>query len=129
MEELSTSRLWQIHESVDPRRHPRFKLDVEIRVYPRDAPVLRGHTMDISRSGVSAMLREEVPLGEMVRLEFTLPVGDVELLAMVRQRSAFRYGFQFVEASSALDFIGRTCRDLAAEQSVGRSENGVDRRS
>jgi hypothetical protein len=79
--------------------------------------------VDISQSGISAMLRKEVPLGEVVRLEFTRPLGDLELLAMVRQRSAFRYGFQFVEASSLQDIIGRTCRDLAARQSVPPAEN------
>jgi hypothetical protein len=108
---------------VEARRHPRFKLEVDIRVYPRDCPVVRGHTVDISESGISALLGIEVPVGEVVRLEFTLPFGDVEVLAMVRQRSAFRYGFQFVEASSAQDVIGRTCRQLAVEQSVlGREE-------
>ena len=101
---------------MDPRRHPRFKLEVDIRVYPRDSPVVRGHTVDISESGISAMLRVEVPLGGVVRLEFTLPLGEVEVLAMVRQRNAFRYGFQFVEASSANDIIGRTCRLLAVVQ-------------
>ncbi len=74
--------------------------------------------MDISESGISAMLREEVPVGEVVRLEFTLPLGDVEVLALVRQRNAFRYGFQFVEARSAEDIIGRTCSQLAMGQSV-----------
>ena len=108
---------------MEARRHPRFKLEVDIRVYPRDCPVVRGHTVDISESGISALLGIEVPVGEVVRLEFTLPFGDVEVLAMVRQRSAFRYGFQFVEASSAQDVIGRTCRQLAVEQSVlGREE-------
>lgn len=111
------------HESVEARRHPRFKLEVDIRVYPRDCPVVRGHTVDISKSGISALLGIEVPVGEVVRLEFTLPFGDVEVLAMVRQRRAFRYGFQFVEASSAQDIIGRTCRQLVVEQSVlGREE-------
>ena len=104
-------------ESLDLRRHPRFKLDVDIRVYSREAPVVRGHTVDISESGISAMLREEVALGGVVRLEFTLPLGAVEVLAMVRHRRAFRYGFQFVEARSANDIIGRTCRQLAIEQS------------
>jgi hypothetical protein len=62
------------------RRHPRFRLEVGIRVYPRGAAVVRGDTVDISESGTSAMLREEVPaVGEVVRLEFTLPLGDVEL--------------------------------------------------
>ena len=108
----------QTQESVEGRRHPRFKLEVGIRVYARGAAVARGDTVDISESGVSAMLREEVPVGEVVRLEFTLPLGDVEVLALVRQRSAFRYGFQFVETSSAQDVIGRTCSQLAVEQSV-----------
>ncbi|PYX43508.1 MAG: hypothetical protein DMG79_22270 [Acidobacteria bacterium] len=96
------------HSLVDARRHPRFKLSVSIRVYARNQDVLRGETVDISQSGISAMLRVEVPIGEVVRLEFTLPFGEVEVLAMVRQKSAFRYGFQFVEASSAQDVIGRT---------------------
>lgn len=108
--------------AVDLRRHPRFKLEVEIRVYPRERPVVRGHTVDISESGISAILREEVRVGEMVRLEFTLSFGEVEILAMVRQRNAFRYGFQFVEASSAQDVIGLTCRALAVEQTVKQSQ-------
>ena len=107
--------------SVDLRRHPRYKLEVEIRVYPRNAEVVRGYTVDISESGISAMLRVEVPVGEVVRLEIDLPEGEVEVHAMVRQRSAFRYGFQFVESSSAQDLIGQTCRQLAVEQaSSGR---------
>jgi len=73
-------------------------------------------TVDLSESGISAMLRVEVPVGELVRLEFSLPFGNVEVLAMVRQRNAFRYGFQFVEASSAGDAIGRTCAQLAQQQ-------------
>lgn len=73
--------------------------------------------MDLSESGISAMLRVEVPLNEIVRLEFGLPMGNVEVLALVRQRNAFRYGFQFVEASTTEGIIGRTCRDLSVEQS------------
>lgn len=103
---------------LDARRHPRYKLDVEICVYARDSEVVRGRTVDISESGISAILRIEVPVAEVVRLEFTLPTGDVEIHAMVRQRNAFRYGFQFVESSTAQDLIGRTCRQLAIEQAV-----------
>lgn len=103
-------------EFVEARRHPRFKLEVDICVYPRNRAVVRGHTVDISESGISAMLREEVPLDEVVRMEFTLAHGAVEVHALVRQRNAFRYGFQFLESSKAQDVIGRTCRDLAVEQ-------------
>ena len=91
---------------------------MEIRIYARGCPVVRGETVDISESGVSALLRMEVPLGEVVRLEFSLPLGEVEVLALVRQRVAFRYGFQFVEQSSSQDVIGRTCRQLSVKQSV-----------
>ena len=101
---------------MDARRHPRFKLNVGICVYARDSEVVRGHTVDISESGISAILPIEVPVAEVVRLEFPLPTGDVAVHAMVRQRNAFRYGFQFVDSSSAQDRIGRTCRQLAVEQ-------------
>lgn len=105
---------------VDARLCPRYKLAIKIRVYPRNRFVVHGQTVDISESGISAMLLVEVPIGEVVRLEFSLPFGDVEVHAMVRQRVAFRYGFQFVEASSAQDVIGRTCRELAVEQATIR---------
>jgi c-di-GMP-binding flagellar brake protein YcgR len=108
----------QAHEFVEVRRHPRFKLDTNIRIYPRNSAVVRGTTVDISESGMSAMLMVEVPIGEVVRLEFNLPLGEVEIHALVRQRNAFRYGFQFVESSSAQDIIGRTCRQLAVHQAV-----------
>lgn len=102
--------------AVDLRRHPRYKLEVDIRVYPRNAEVVRGYTVDISESGISAMLKVEVPVGEVVRLEIDLPEGKVDVHAMVRQRNAFRYGFQFLGSSSTPDLIGRTCRQLAVEQ-------------
>jgi PilZ domain len=107
---------------VEARRHRRFKLEAAVRVYSRGCPVVRGQTVDLSESGISAMLGIEVPVGEVVRLEFMLPLGEVEVLAMVRQRNAFRYGFQFVETSSAQDVIGRTCRQLAMAESATRSE-------
>jgi hypothetical protein len=105
-------------EVVDARRHPRFKIETEIRIYPRNRPVVRGHTVDLSESGISAILKEEVPLGEVVRLEFALPGGDAEVHALIQQRSAFRYGFKFVVSGSAMDLIGLTCRQLAMEQSL-----------
>jgi len=105
-------------EFVEARRHPRFKLDIDIRVYPRNASVVRGHTVDISESGISAMLRVEVPIGEVVRLEFDLPLGSVEVHALVAQRNAFRYGMQFVESRSAQEVIERTCRQLAMDESL-----------
>ena len=105
-------------EFVEARRHPRHKLEVDVRVYPRNEAVVRGHTVDISESGISIMLREEVSIGEVVRLEFAVPLGDADVHAVARQRNAFRYGFEFVDSISPQHIIGRTCRQLAVEQSV-----------
>lgn len=79
--------------------------------------MLSGYTVDLSESGISAMLRLELPLGEVVELRFALPSGPVMILAMVRQRNAFRYGFEFVNSDSEREVLRRTCRDLAVEQS------------
>ena len=108
----------------DTRRHPRYQIEVEIRVYGRDGAVVRGHSVDICESGISALLREEVRVGEVVRLEFAVPTGDVVIHALTRQRNAFRYGFQFLETISQLEIIRRACRQFAvAESTAGRPES------
>ena len=106
------------HDFVEARRYPRYKLETEICVYPRNSPVIRGCTVDLSESGISAMLKNEIRLNEVVRLEFSLPAGTVEVLALARQKNAFRYGFQFFESAPAQDLIRQTCRQLAIEQSL-----------
>jgi hypothetical protein len=101
---------------VEQRRKPRFKIEVEITVRSRTCGTQKGHTADISESGISALLKIEVPLDEVVELEFTLPSGPVAIYAMVRQQNAFRYGFHFVELNPAHEVIRVTCRHLAIEQ-------------
>jgi hypothetical protein len=115
LERRSRNETGLTHHFVETRRHPRFKLEVDIRVYPGNASVVL--TVDISESGISAMLMVEVPIGEVVRLEVTLPWGAVDVHALVWHRNALRYGFQFLE-SSPQEVIGRACSQLAMEQSV-----------
>jgi PilZ domain len=105
---------------IDARRQPRFKIEVDITVDSRTCGMLKGHTVDISESGISALLTIEVPVGEVVELAFTLPFGPVTIYAMVRQKNAFRYGFHFMESSFAEAVIRPTCRQLAVEQSLMR---------
>jgi hypothetical protein len=102
----------------DPRRCPRFKIDVKIAVRSLTGCVLEGHTVDISESGVGALLKSETPLGELVQLEFILPLGRVEIGAIVRQRNAFRYGFEFVEQGTGRKLIETTCRRLFVDQMI-----------
>jgi hypothetical protein len=101
---------------VEARHHPRFKFEVDISIHSRAGGRLKGCTVDISESGIAAMLTLEAPLGEVLELDFMLPSGPVIILAMVRERNAFRYGFEFVDSAAVLDVIRRTCRDLAVDQ-------------
>jgi hypothetical protein len=102
----------QSHSFVELRRHPRFPLHTDIRVYSRSAGLLTGYTVDISESGISAMLKLELSVGELVELEFELPSGPVAIRALVRHKIAFRYGFQFVEPEPQ-GAIKATCSRLA----------------
>ena len=103
-------------DTVDFRRHPRFTLEIDINVHTRTWGMLKGHTLDISESGISAMLTMEVPLGELVELDFTLPFGPVTIYATARQRRAFRYGFQFLDLDAMKTIIQHACHELAAAQ-------------
>ncbi len=118
MEVPNQSAAAPVRGMVDARRHPRFKLAVAISIKSRTCGLLKGHTVDISESGISAMLTMEVSVGEVVGLNFTLPLGPVTIHAMVRQRNAFRYGFQFIDSNSEHEIIRITCRQLAVEQSL-----------
>ena len=100
-------------EPGSPRCDPRFQLVVDITVRSRTRGVLTGYTADISESGISARLRIDVPLSEIVELNFTLPIGQVKVHAIVRQRDCFRYGFQFLESAAVQEIIRSTCRQLA----------------
>ena len=99
---------------IESRIHPRYPFQVDIAVYCRRTGLLKGHTADISESGISAILTLEVEVGDLVQLEFVLPSGPVSIRALVRHKTAFRYGFQFVEPD-AQGAIKETCWRLAIE--------------
>ncbi|MFZ0296359.1 MAG: PilZ domain-containing protein [Candidatus Sulfotelmatobacter sp.] len=118
MEAQNQAAARPVRDLPDARRQPRFKLDVDIRIHTKTCGVLMGRTVDISESGISALLKLEVLVGEFVELQFTVPFGPVRVYAVVRQRSAFRYGFQFVESNAVHEIIQTTCRSLELEQSL-----------
>src|SRR5580658_4739411 len=89
--------------TIEARSHPRFKLAVDISIHSRTVGRLKGYTVDISESGIAAILTLQVPLGEILELDFMLPSGPVIILAMVREWNAFRYGFEFVDSAAVLD--------------------------
>ncbi|MGC1374225.1 MAG: PilZ domain-containing protein [Candidatus Sulfotelmatobacter sp.] len=103
---------------IDRRYQPRFKIEVAITIHSKSCGLIKGHTVDLSESGISAILPLELSLDELVELDFTLPFGRVMMYAVVRQRSAFRYGFRFAESNFIKDVIHSTCRVLAMQQYV-----------
>jgi hypothetical protein len=101
------------------RRKPRFKLAVNITIHSPSCGLLKGSTLDISEIGIGAVLGEDVPIGEIVKLNIPLPSGPLTIRATVRQRSAFfRHGFEFIEANSVREILESTCRQLALQQSA-----------
>jgi hypothetical protein len=100
-------------DTPDARRQLRFRLEVDIKINTKTSGVRKGATV-----GVSALRKLEVPSGEFVELQFMLPYGAVTVYAVVRQRNAFRYGFQFVESHSMPAIIQTTCQSLRLEQSL-----------
>jgi hypothetical protein len=91
------------------RRYPRFKLDTDIKIRSPKAGFVPGQTLEISECGLSAILPAELELGETVHLEFKLPLGDVALQAIVRNRSIYRHGFEFVSPHNAHEKIRQSC--------------------
>jgi len=80
--------------------------------------VIRGQTVDISESDISIMQRDEVTIGEVVRLEIALPFGDVEGHAFSPPAQCISARFQFLESGSAQDVIERTCRHLPSKKAI-----------
>jgi len=95
------------------RRHLRFKMNVDVTVHSPTQGLVLAHTLDISESGLSAILPIELPSGEIVELDFQLPISRVRLVAVVREHYRLRYGFEFVEPDNAsLQAIRDSCAPL-----------------
>jgi hypothetical protein len=107
----------------DQRRHPRYALEVDIKVETRTCGIVMGDTVDVSETGISAALMEQIPLGEIVRLHFKLSRVHVAVDAAVCQRRAFRYGFQFLGLETTKTMIGFACRQLAVNEILGSIES------
>ncbi len=92
------------------RQHLRFKLNVDAIVHSPTQGLVPANTLDISESGVSAILPVELLSGEVVDLDFKLPIRRVRVVAVVRESYKFRYGFEFVKPDEAtLRTIRESC--------------------
>lgn len=119
VEALNQPATGAVRDVNEGRRKPRFKLAVDITVHSQSCGLLKGRAIDISEIGIGAALGEDVPIGEVVKLDIPLPSGPVTIPARVCQRgSFFRHGFEFIQPNSAHEVLTSTCRQLAIEQSA-----------
>jgi len=87
--------------SREARRYPRYNVNMRVAVQVfRDGVVesLWGRSNEVGQDGMSATLTGELQPGEVATLEFTLPATVIatKLRAVVRYRSGFRHGFEFL---------------------------------
>ena len=80
----------------EKRRHPRRTFEADITVWTAHG-VFPGRSLEISESGMSAILSDELREGEDVELYIKLPATRVTVRAIVRHRNVFRHGFEFAQ--------------------------------
>jgi len=90
-----------------PRAYPRYLMDQ--RLILRAGAVFHGRTKDISEGGLGATVAGELRTDDPVELEFYLPgkLSPVKIMAEVRYRQGFQYGFQFLDTSPEQRFAIR----------------------
>ena len=98
------------------RRYPRYSLDVRILVHIFRAGVtttIWGRSTMIGKEGIGATLTGDLEMGEVVGLEFTVPLFQhpVKLRAIVRYKNGFQYGFEFL----AVDAMQKQAIERACE--------------
>src|SRR5207249_7776687 len=105
------------HErQINRRQYQRYEIDTELRVAMlglEQCGTLRGRSLNISEAGIAGVFVTVWDVGALVCLEFSVPVtsNPVRVGAVVRSRSGYRYGFEFVDLSpEQREIINKTCR-------------------
>jgi PilZ domain len=96
-------------DTADRRRHPRYRFSEPMKVCCQDGGCLEGMSVELSQSGMSAMVQGALRPGDVVRLQ---PVTGVTTAAVVRHKLGMLYGFEFLElAGEQAGKIAERCRE------------------
>jgi c-di-GMP-binding flagellar brake protein YcgR len=99
------------------RRFVRHHLDTRLVVRPKDrSRSIHGRIVDLSQGGISAVIAADLPLGDVIELQFELPYAatGVLLQAIIRRRESYQYSLEFVHVIAAdQEKINRTCAALS----------------
>jgi PilZ domain len=102
-----------------PRRFNRYRYDVRIDVAVfRNGETTRfwGRTNEVGQDGLGATLTGELKAGEVVSVEFPIPIAPLvmKVRAIVRYSEGLRCGFEFlVVTSDQRETMRRLCEALA----------------
>ena len=103
----------------DRRRHLRYRFSEPMKVCRQDGASFEGISVEISQSGMSAMIQGPLKPGEVVRLQ---PVTGVVTAAVVRHKLGMLYGFEFLElAHEQAVKIAERCRKCEPWRSNARA--------
>ncbi len=91
----------EIPSFVRRRRWPRYQISVPIRVIittPEKTRIIDGRGDAVNQGGMAITAGVELEVGDPFQLELTLPYCDcpIRVNAVVRDRSGYRYGIEFV---------------------------------
>ncbi len=96
----------------------RHWLDVRLKVTlvrAGDGTLLNGRSNDISENGLGAAIPADLEMGEVIHLEFFIPLHKhvMKLRAAVKRRDGYHYGLEFLTLSAAQRAaIHKLCQSL-----------------
>ena len=101
------------------RRFPRYRFDVRLQVTVfREGVTARfwGRTSEVGLDGIGATLTSELQAGEVVSLDFPVPLPPLAMRvrAIVRYSEGLRCGFEFlIVTEEQKETMRRLCETLA----------------
>ena len=101
-----------------PRRFLRYAADIRVAIQvfrPAGTISLWGRSTELGEDGIGATLTEEIEPGEVVSMEFSLPVTSypMKMRALVRYRTGLRHGFEFLALNQQQhEMLHRVCEIL-----------------
>jgi hypothetical protein len=92
------------------RRFPRYRTNFPVAVellLEKGYKRLDGQCKDLSIAGIGALLSEELALGEVLALTFSLPLSTVvwRVRAVLRHRRRYHHGLEFLSLSSEQNML------------------------
>ena len=103
--------------TVDGRRYQRYELETELKaaILGVERREMRGRSLNINQGGMAGIFVDGWDVGTSVNLQFSVPIATtpVRVKGVVRNRTGYRYGFEFSDLSpEERETIRRTCRTL-----------------